>query len=101
MPKRTEPNDRRPLTEEEIRSHTVGELTPLVGRIAIVNYDPRWPALFEREADRIQAALAGRTVRIEHTGSTAVPGLVAKPIVDILLVVTDSADEASYVPALE
>jgi len=70
-------------------------------RIQIVDYDPEWPELFGREADRIQAALGSRALRVEHTGSTSVPGLLAKPIVDMLLVVTDSADEAGYVPALE
>jgi GrpB-like predicted nucleotidyltransferase (UPF0157 family) len=70
-------------------------------RIQIVDYDPEWPVLFGREADRIQAALGSGALRIEHIGSTSVPGLVAKPIVDILLVVAESADEAAYVPALE
>ena len=69
--------------------------------VKIVDYDPQWPELFGREADSIRAVLGSRAVRIEHTGSTSVPGLVAKPIVDLLLVVTDSADEESYVPALE
>src|SRR5262249_10524943 len=54
---------------------------PLV--IAIVPYDPDWPREFERERDRLHAALGERAVRIEHHGSTAVPGLAAKPIVDI------------------
>ena len=57
--------------------------------------------LFEREADRIRAVLGSRALRIEHTGSTSVPGLAAKPIIDILLVVADSADEGAYLPALE
>jgi GrpB-like predicted nucleotidyltransferase (UPF0157 family) len=51
------------------------------------------------EADRIRTALGERALRIEHTGSTAVPGLAAKPIIDIVLAVQDSADEAAYVPA--
>ena len=71
------------------------------GRIAISEYDPAWPALFAREAARIRRALGERAVRIEHTGSTSVPGLAAKPIVDMLLVVADSSDEPSYVPSLE
>jgi GrpB-like predicted nucleotidyltransferase (UPF0157 family) len=66
-----------------------------------VEYDPRWPKLFDREADRIRAALGRQALLLEHTGSTSVPGLVAKPIIDVLLVVTDSRDEDSYVPALE
>jgi GrpB-like predicted nucleotidyltransferase (UPF0157 family) len=94
------PNSRAPLTDEQIRSHTIGELRPLAPKIAIVDYDPRWPKLFEREAERICGALGGRALRIDHTGSTSVPGLAAKPIIDTLLVVSDSAKEEAYVPAL-
>jgi GrpB-like predicted nucleotidyltransferase (UPF0157 family) len=102
MSKETEPfDDRPPLTEEQIRTYTLGELKPLFGRIQLVEYDPRWPKLFDREADRIRAALGRQALLLEHTGSTSVPGLVAKPIIDVLLVVTDSRDEDSYVPALE
>jgi GrpB-like predicted nucleotidyltransferase (UPF0157 family) len=89
-----------PLTEAQIRSHTIGVLKPLDERILLVDYDTRWPELFDREARRIRAALGDRVLRLEHTGSTAVPGLAAKPIVDVLLVVTDSADETAYLPAL-
>jgi len=66
-----------------------------------VDYDAGWPALFEREADRIRAALGNRVLQLEHAGSTSVPGLAAKPILDIVLAVADSADEPAYVPALE
>lgn len=100
----TEPDIRRtdaPMTEEELRAVTVGELAPLAGPIEIVDYDPRWPALFEREAQGIRAALGDRVLLLEHVGSTSVPGLAAKPRIDILLVVADSADEPTYVPALE
>lgn len=69
--------------------------------IRICDYDPRWPERFRREAARIDSALAGRGLLIEHIGSTAVPGLAAKPVVDILLVVDDAADEDAYLPALE
>jgi len=93
--------DRTPMTEEQIRAATVGELRPLSGPIVLVGYDPRWPLLFRSEADRIRSALGEKPLRIEHTGSTAVPGLAAKPIIDIVLVVADSADEDAYVPALE
>jgi GrpB-like predicted nucleotidyltransferase (UPF0157 family) len=72
----------------------------LAGRILIVDYDPQWPELFEREADRIRAVLGCGALRIEHTGSTSVPGLAAKPIIDMCLIVTDSADEDTYAPAL-
>jgi GrpB-like predicted nucleotidyltransferase (UPF0157 family)/ligand-binding SRPBCC domain-containing protein len=92
---------RRSSTEDEIRAHTIGALTPLSGRIQIVDYDPHWPDLFAREAASIREALGARALRIEHAGSTSVPGLAAKPVIDIVLVVANSADEPSYVPALE
>ena len=88
-------------SEEEIRAHTIGELKQLSGPIAIAEYDPRWPEWFEREAARIRAALGGKALRIEHCGSTSVPGLAAKPVIDVLLVVADPADEAAYAPPLE
>jgi GrpB-like predicted nucleotidyltransferase (UPF0157 family) len=101
MPDADDPTRRQPLTEEQIRAATVGELPPLRGRIVLADYDPGWPRLFQREARRIRAALGGRALRVEHTGSTSVPGLAAKPIIDILLVVADSGDEPAYAPALE
>ena len=73
----------------------------LDGKITLVEYDPAWPGLFEREAARIQGILGTSVVSLDHVGSTSVPGLAAKPIIDILMVVPDSSDEASYVPALE
>ena len=98
----TDPSRRAvPMSEEEIRQATIGELTMLNGPILLVDYDPRWPLQFAREAERIRIALGGRAIRIEHVGSTSVPGLEAKPIIDILLVVANSADEPSYVPDLE
>ena len=87
-------------TEEELRaSHVSG--SPSSGPVVLVDYDPEWPRLFEREAERIRAGLGERALEVEHTGSTSIPGLAAKPIIDILLVVADSADEAAYVPPLE
>jgi GrpB-like predicted nucleotidyltransferase (UPF0157 family) len=94
-------SDRAPMTEDEIRAAVVGELKPLEGPILVADYDPAWPALFEREAARIRAALGEDARLVEHAGSTSVPGLAAKPIIDIVLAVPDSANEASYVPALE
>ena len=91
---------RRPLTEDEIRAAHVAEVTPLNGRVVIVEYDPQWAELFEREAARIRGVLAERALRIEHVGSTSVPGLPAKPVIDIVLVVADSADETAYVTVL-
>ena len=73
----------------------------LRGKIEIADYDPEWPALYAREEQRIRSILCDRVVRIEHTGSTSVPGLPAKPIVDIVLEVPDAADEHGYLPDLE
>ena len=70
-------------------------------RISLADYDPRWPDLFEREAGRIRSALRNRALRIEHVGSTSVPSLIAKPTIDMLLVVSNSADESDYAPSLE
>lgn len=67
----------------------------------IAEYDPHWPQLFEREAARIRFLLGSRALRIEHAGSTSVPGLAAKPVIDIVLVVADSTDEVEYLPTLE
>ena len=69
--------------------------------IVISDYDPEWPERFRREKAKIKAALGDAALSVEHIGSTSVPGLAAKPIVDILLVVEDSRYEATYLPALE
>lgn len=83
--------------------HTAWVVPPprVDGPITLREYDPAWPASFEREATRIRAALGERAVVLEHTGSTSVPGLAAKPIIDIALGVPDSTAEADYVPQLE
>ncbi|WP_404381941.1 GrpB family protein [Knoellia locipacati] len=62
--------------------------------------DPRWPVLFDADAAEIRDALGDTALAVDHVGSTSVPGLPAKPIVDILLQVADPADEEAYVPAL-
>jgi len=87
-------------SEEDLKAVTVGEVKRLTGKIQIAAYDPNWPSLFRREEARIRAALGERALMIEHVGSTSVPGLAAKPIIDIVVEVADPADEASYVPAL-
>ncbi len=69
--------------------------------VQLHDYDPAWPAAFERERDIIAAALGDVAVQIDHTGSTSVPGLAAKPIIDITLSVRDIDDEDSYLPQLE
>lgn len=69
--------------------------------VRVVDADPGWPAAFDAVAERVRRALGWRALVVEHVGSTAVPGLPAKPIVDVDLVVADPAEEAAYVPALE
>jgi GrpB-like predicted nucleotidyltransferase (UPF0157 family) len=88
-------------TEEEIQASSVDILKPLTGPITFVEYDPAWPALFEREEARIRSVLDDRVVRLEHTGSTSVPGLAAKPIIDITMTVANVLDEPAYVLDLE
>ncbi|MEP6910976.1 MAG: GrpB family protein [Actinomycetota bacterium] len=87
--------------EAQLRAITVGELQPVSGPIELVDYDPAWPELFQREAERIRSALGDMVLLLEHTGSTSVPGLAAKPIIDMTLAVADSGDETAYLPLLE
>lgn len=68
--------------------------------IAVVDYDATWPEIFELHRQRILDALGDRARRVDHMGSTSVPGLAAKPIVDIQLSVPDVEHEVSYLPAL-
>jgi GrpB-like predicted nucleotidyltransferase (UPF0157 family) len=88
-------------TEEYLLAVTVGEGEPLNGTIYLSPYDPGWTSQFSLQAARIRAALAEKVLLLEHVGSTSVPGLSAKPIIDMVLAVPDSADESSYVPPLE
>jgi GrpB-like predicted nucleotidyltransferase (UPF0157 family) len=67
----------------------------------LIEYSTEWPALFVREAERVRATLGARVLMLEHVGSTSIPGLAAKPIIDMILAVADSADEPAYVPAME
>ena len=87
--------------DRELAEVTIGGPRPLLGPVEIHEHDPDWPRLYEREEDRIRSVLGDRVIRVEHVGSTAVPGLPAKPLIDIVLEVPDSADEAAYVPELE
>ena len=66
--------------------------------LEVVEYDDAWPARFTAEADQIRAALGAQLRRIEHVGSTAVPGLAARPVVDIAISVEDldAVDVAAY-----
>ena len=81
-----------PLTDEEIRAGTIGELVEHNATIHLAEYDPEWQRLYEREAERIKGALGAKALRIEHVGSTSVPELAAKPLIDIVLVVSDTRE---------
>jgi GrpB-like predicted nucleotidyltransferase (UPF0157 family) len=100
-PAEPDATERAETTEEQLRAVHVLPLAPLNGTIYLAEYDPEWPRLFAREAERIRAALGDRVRLLEHAGSTSVPGLAAKPRIDIVLAVPDSADEPAYLPALE
>ncbi|MFW6774148.1 GrpB family protein [Nocardioides sp. CPCC 205120] len=73
----------------------------VVEHIAVVEYDARWPAAYAGLEQRIRAALGHLALDVEHVGSTSVPGLAAKPVIDVDVTVPDPRDEAAYVPALE
>ena len=90
-----------PTREDELNEVHVGDFKPSTGPVELADYDPAWPALYVREEERIRGALGERALVLEHAGSTSVPGLAAKPIIDIVLGVADSADEPSFVPPLE
>jgi GrpB-like predicted nucleotidyltransferase (UPF0157 family) len=87
--------------DQELADVTIGGPEQLTKAIEIEEYDPEWPARYEREAARVRSALGERVIRLDHAGSTSVPGLPAKPIVDMVLEVPDSADEPAYVPDME
>jgi GrpB-like predicted nucleotidyltransferase (UPF0157 family) len=69
--------------------------------IELVAYDASWPAAFAGIAGVLRASLGDAAIAIDHIGSTSVPGLAAKPVIDVDLTVSDPADEAAYVPFLE
>jgi GrpB-like predicted nucleotidyltransferase (UPF0157 family) len=86
---------------EQARSGWVGEAGPPSQPIVVVDADPSWPIWFADEAARIGALLGGVAISIEHVGSTSVPDLPAKPIIDIDVLVADSSAEDGYVSVLE
>jgi GrpB-like predicted nucleotidyltransferase (UPF0157 family) len=88
-------------TEEYLAAVTNGPREPLNGTIHRAPYDPVWASSILLLAGRIRAALAERVLLLEHVGSTSVPGLAAKPVIDRVLAVSDSADELAYVPLLQ
>ena len=95
------PKAKTPLTEDQIVAATVGERKPFNSAVYLAPYDPAWPSLFNRLKKQVHDAFGSNVLLLEHMGSTAVPGLSAKPIIDMVLVVEDSSDESSYVKPLE
>jgi GrpB-like predicted nucleotidyltransferase (UPF0157 family) len=71
------------------------------GELVLVPHDPRWAQAYAREAARIRAAFGARPAEIAHVGSTAVPGLAAKPILDVMIGRPADGDVAPYVAAME
>lgn len=69
--------------------------------VEVVDPDPAWPDLYDALAGQVRDALGWRALAVEHVGSTSVPDLPAKPVIDIDLTVADPDDESAYVPALE
>ncbi|MBV9337300.1 MAG: GrpB family protein [Solirubrobacterales bacterium] len=94
-----DPND--VAAYDEFEKGLIGGARPLSGPIQLHDYDSRWPDRYAEHAARLRSALGERAVRMEHVGSTSVAGLAAKPIVDIVLEVPDSADEPAYAGDLE
>ena len=87
--------------EQRLRAAWAEEPPRLDGAVVLAEYDEGWPGLYEREAARIRGVLGDRVLLLEHIGSTSVPGLAAKPIIDIVLEVAYSANEADYAALLE
>lgn len=92
----TQPSDERDAYLDEV---LIGGREPI--EIVIAEYNPQWPRRFAVERGRIQHALGPAALSIQHIGSTAVPDLAAKPIIDVLLTIATVDDEASYLPAME
>lgn len=87
--------------EKHMAAARVDGDSPLSDPIVIVESAPDWPDRFNEHAEAISQALTDVALRIEHVGSTSVPGLPAKPIIDIDAHVADSSAEQHYVPALQ
>jgi GrpB-like predicted nucleotidyltransferase (UPF0157 family) len=88
-------------TPEQMAAALVGEPPVTWQSIVIEDYDPAWADRFAAARSLLSEALSGLIIAIEHVGSTSVPGLPAKPIIDIDLLIEDTADESRYLPALD
>lgn len=87
------------LTDDRLAAMLVRGLRPT--RVELAEYDPRWADRFAARAAELRQVLGERARLIEHVGSTSVPGLVAKPIVDIVVGIDDPDDEPAYLPDIE
>lgn len=83
------------------RSIPVNTPTPIDGQVVLEPYDPNWVAMYESESAHVLQALGDKAIVLEHIGSTSVPGMLAKPCIDMVLGVADAADEDAYVPQLD
>lgn len=101
MPDKEQNRSANPMSEEEIQAATVGGRVPDNSLIHLSDYCSSWPKRYSEIESQIHAALGSSAMLIEHVGSTSVPGLSAKPVIDVLVVVHDSSLEKSYVPQLE
>jgi GrpB-like predicted nucleotidyltransferase (UPF0157 family) len=88
-------------TPEQMAAALVGERPKRWESIVVEDYDPAWVGRFAATSALLHEGLGGLIVSIEHVGSTSVPGLAAKPIIDIDLLLEDTVEELQYVPALE
>ena len=82
------------MTDEESLSSAIHE------EVKLLPYDPRWPAMFAAERDRLMSLVPESFISIQHFGSTAVPGLAAKPVIDILAGVASMAAADSLIEPL-
>ncbi|MEV4657761.1 GrpB family protein [Micromonospora sp. NPDC049301] len=88
-------------TPEQVGAGLVGEPPRTWQSVVIEDYDPAWVDRFVAARSLLTEALGGLIIGVEHVGSTSVPGLAAKPVIDIDLLIEDTADESRYLPALE
>ena len=79
----------------------VRQPAPFDGRVVLVDHDPTWAQEYDVLEAAIRTALGDVAAVVEHCGSTSVPGLAAKPVIDILLLVPDPADEPAYASRLD
>lgn len=92
--------DAATMTPEQTVAEILARTPPPRSAIVVSDYDAGWPALFERLAQPLVAAVAGLGARVEHVGSTSVPGLAAKPIIDIDVAVSSAADVPAAIERL-